>query len=122
MQRMKKPLTSLVVCVLLLAGQARSADLDAPYTPTRAEWLRVYLAENIKIITDSWPARIRVMITVVNKNQQVMITLMPAYGEKKPTREQRDTYIGIVTDMARRVLDSYAWSKDLKLDVSFVLS
>jgi len=118
--QMKKLLTSLLICVLLPAGHALSADLDAPYTPTRAEWLRIYLAENIKISTDSWPVRVRVMVTVVNKNQQVLITLMPAYGEKKPTREQREAFVAMVTDMAKRVLESYAWSKDLKVDVSFV--
>jgi hypothetical protein len=120
MHMMKKLLTSFLVCILLPAGQAFCADLDAPYTPTRAEWLRVYLAENIRIVTDSWPLRVRVMVTVVNPNQQVMITLMPAYGEKKPTDEQRDALIVFVTDMAKRVLGSYAWSKDLQVTVSFV--
>jgi len=120
MHQMKKLLMSLVFCVLLPAAQALSADLDAPYTPTRAEWLRVYLAENIKITTDSWPLRVRVMVTVVNKNQQVLITLKPAYGEKKPTKEEQDASIASVTDMVRRALESYAWSKDLKVSVSFV--
>jgi hypothetical protein len=120
MHQMKKLLTSLVVCILLPAGQALSADLDAPYTPTRAEWLRIYLAENIKITTDSWPFRVRVMVTVVDKNQQVLITLKPADGEKKPTKEERDAFIASVTDMVKRALGSYAWSKDLKVSVSFV--
>jgi hypothetical protein len=117
---MKKLLTTLVLCILLPAGPARSADLDAPYTPTRAEWLRVYLAENIKIVTDNWPLRVRVMVTVVNTNQQVMITLKPADGEKKPTREQREACIASVTEMVNRALASYAWSKDLRVSVSFV--
>jgi len=120
MRTMKKLLTSLVVCILLPAGQALSADLDAPYTPTRAEWLRIYLAENIKISTDGWPFRVRVMVTVVDKSQQVLITLKPADGEKKPTREERDVFIASVADMVKRVLGSYAWSKDLKVSVSFV--
>jgi hypothetical protein len=117
---MNKLLTSLVFCILLPAGQARSADLDAPHTPTRAEWLRVYLAENIRISTDSWPLRVRVMVTVVNRDQQVLITLKPADGEKKPTKEQRDALVASVTDMVKRALASYAWSKDLKVSVSFV--
>jgi len=117
---MKKLLTSLLFCALLPAGQAGSADLDVPYTPTRAEWLRTYLAENIRIGTDSWPLRVRVMVTVVNTNQQVMITLKPADGEKKPTREQREACIASVTEMVNRALASYAWSKDLRVSVSFV--
>ena len=120
MHQMKRLLTSSVVCILLAAGQALSADLDAPYTPTRAEWLRVYLAENIKISTDSWPLRVRVMVTVVNNNQQVLITLKPADGEKKPTKEQQDAFIASVTDMVKRVLGSYVWSKELRISVSFV--
>lgn len=120
MPHMKKLLTSLLVCALLPAGQAFSADLDAPYTPTRAEWLRIYLAENIKISTDTWPVRVRVMVTVANKSQQVLITLMPAYGEKKLSRKEREAFIALVTDAAKRVLEGYAWSSDLKLSVSFV--
>ena len=120
MHQMKKLLTSLLVCILLPAGQALSADLDAPYTPTRAEWLRLYLAENIKLNTDSWALRVRVMVTVVSRNQQVMITLKPADGEKKPSREERDAYVAAVTDMVKRALDNYPWSKDLKVNVLFV--
>ena len=111
---------SLFVCILLSAGQALAADLDAPYTPTRAEWLRVYLAENIKITTDNWPLRVRVMVTVVNKTQQVMITLKLADGQKKPSKEERDASIAFVTGMAKRALENYAWSKDLEVSVSFV--
>ena len=117
---MKKLLTTLLICVLLPAGHALAADLDAPYTPTRAEWLRVYLAENIKISTDSWPVRVRVMVTVANASQQVLITLMPAHGEKKLSGEEREAFVALVTDMAKRVLDGYAWSKDMKLSVTFV--
>ncbi len=117
---MKKLLTTLALCILLPAGPAFSTDLDAPYTPTRAEWLRVYLAENIKIVTDDWPVRVRVMVTVVSKNQQVMVTLKPADGEKKLTREQREACIASVSEMVNRALASYAWSKDLKVSVSFV--
>ncbi len=110
----------LLVCALLPAGQALAADLDAPYTPTRAEWLRIYLAENIKIGTDSWTLRVRVMVTVVNKTQQVLITLKPANGEKKPTPEERDVYINSVADIVKRALESYSWSKDLNVQVMFV--
>jgi hypothetical protein len=117
---MKKLLTSLLVCILLAAGQAVSADLDAPYTPTRAEWLRVYLAENIKITTDSWPVRVRVMVTVVNRSQQVMITLKPASGENKPPQEDRDAYVRSIADLVKHALESYPWSKDLKISVLFV--
>lgn len=117
---MKKLLASLLICVLLPAGHAFSADLDAPYTPTRAEWLRIYLTENIRTSSDTWPVRVRVMVTVVNKNQQVLITLMPAYGEKKPAREERQIFIALATDLAKRVLEGYAWSKDLQVSVSFV--
>jgi len=117
---MKKLLTSLLFCALLPAGQAGSADLDVPYTPTRAEWLRTYLAENIRIGTDSWPLRVRVMVTVVNKTQQVMITLKPAIGEKKPTPEEREACITLVTDIVKHALESYPWSKDLKVSVLFV--
>jgi hypothetical protein len=120
MHQIKKRLMSLVVCILLPAGQALAADLDGPYTPTRAEWLHVYLADNIKITTDRWPFRVRVMVTIVNQNQQVMITLKPSDGEKKPTREERDACIAAVTDMVNRALASYAWSKDLQVSVSFV--
>jgi hypothetical protein len=120
MRQMKKLLTSLIVCLLLSAGQALSADLDAPYTPTRAEWLRIYLAENIKIGTDNWALRVRVMVTVVNRNQQVLVTLKPADGEKKPTREQQDAAIAYVTGIVKHALGSYAWSKDLEVSVSFV--
>jgi len=120
MHQMKKRLMSFLVCILLSAGQSLAADLDAPYTPTRAEWLRVYLAENIKITTDNWPLRVRVMVTVGNQNQQVMITLKPADGEKKPTRGEQDGCIAAVTDIVNRALASYAWSKDLKVSVSFV--
>jgi hypothetical protein len=117
---MKKLLTLLLFCALLPAGQALSADLDAPYTPTRAEWLRIYLAENIKIATDDWPLRVRVMVTVVNKTQQVMITLKPAMGEKKPTREEQEGCISAVTGIVKHALESYPWSKDLKVSVLFV--
>lgn len=120
MRRMKRLLTSLIVCILLPAGQALSADLDAPYTPTRAEWLRLYLAENIKIGTDSWPLRVRVMVTIVNKSQLVLITLKPADGQKKPSTEERDAAIASVKGMVKRALENYAWSKDLAVSVSFV--
>ena len=117
---MNKLLTSSALCILLCAGQALSADLNAPYSPTRAEWLRVYLAENIKTKTDGWPLRLRVMVTVVSNNQQVLVTLKPADGEKKPSKEQRDFMISSVTEIVTRALGSYAWSKDLKVTVSFV--
>ena len=117
---MKKLLTLLLVFALLPTGQALSADLDAAYTPTRAEWLRLYLAENIKITTDDWPLRVRVMVTVVNKTQQIMITLKPAQGEKKPTKEERDACVKSVTDVVRHALEGYPWSKDLKVSVLFV--
>jgi hypothetical protein len=120
MHPMKKFLIALFVFALLPAGQALSADLDAPYTPTRAEWLRVYLAENIKISTDNWPLRVRVMVTVVNRSQQVMITLKPASGENTPPPEDRDVYVRIVTDLVKHALESYPWSKDLKVSVLFV--
>jgi hypothetical protein len=120
MQEMNKLLKSLAFCILLCAGQALSADLSAPYPPTRAEWLRVYLAENIKTTTDGWPLRLRVMVTVVSNNQQVLVTLKPADGEKKPSKEQRDFMISSVTEIVTRALGSYAWSKDLKVTVSFV--
>lgn len=117
---MKKLLTSLLLCALLAAGPALSADLDAPFTPTRAEWLRIYVAENIKIGTDGWPFRVRVMVTVVNRTQQVLITLKPAIGEKKPTAEEQVAYVKAVTDMAKQVLEGYPWAKDLKVSVLFV--
>ena len=117
---MKKRLMSLAICTALAAGQALSADLDAPYTPTRAEWLRVYLTENIKITTDDWPLRLRVMVTVVNSSPQVLVTLKPADGEKKPSREQREFMISSVADAVTRALGGYAWAKDLKVSVSFV--
>lgn len=120
LSEMKKLLTLLLVFALLPTGQALSADLDAAYTPTRAEWLRLYLAENIKITTEDWPLRVRVMVTVVNKTQQVMITLKPAQGEKKPTKEERDACVKSVTDLVRHALESYPWSKDLKVSVLFV--
>lgn len=117
---MNKLLTSSALCILLCAGQALSADLNAPYSPTRAEWLRVYLAESIKTKTDDWPLRLRVMVTVDSNNQQVLVTLKPADGEKKPSKEQRDFMISSVTEIVTRTLGSYAWSKDLKVTVSFV--
>ena len=120
MRQMKKLLTSMIVCLLLPAGPALSADLDVPFTPTRAEWLRLYLAENIRITTDSWPLRVRVMVTVVNRNQQVLITLKPADGQKKPTREEQDAAIASVSGMVKRALGNYAWSKDLEVSVLFV--
>jgi hypothetical protein len=110
----------LFVLILLPAGHALAADLDAPYTPTRAEWLRIYLAENIKISSDSWPFRVRVMVTVVNRNQEVLITLKPAHGEKKPTAEERNALVASVTELVKRALAGYAWSNDLKVSVSFV--
>jgi hypothetical protein len=117
---MTKLLTLLLLCALLPAGPALSADLDAPFTPTRAEWLRIYVAENIRLATDGWPFRVRVMVTVVNRTQQVVITLKPAIGEKKPTPEERDAYVKAVTDMAKQVLEGYPWAKDLKVSVLFV--
>jgi hypothetical protein len=117
---MKKLLTTSIVCVLLYAGQALPADLDAPYTPTRAEWLRVYLAENIKITTDAWPLRLRVMVTVVSSDPQILITLKLADGESKPSKEQRDFMISSVSEIVTRVLESYSWARDLKISVSFV--
>lgn len=117
---MNKLLTSSALCILLCAGQALSADLNAPYSPTRAEWLRVYLAENIKTKTDDWPLRLRVMVTVDSNNQQVLVTLKPSGGEKKPSKEQRDFMISSVTEIVTRALGSYAWSKDLRVTVSFV--
>lgn len=117
---MKRLLTLLLVCSLLPVGQVLAADLDAPYTPTRAEWLRSYLAENIQIDTDSWALRVRVMVTVVNKTQQVLITLKPANGEKKPTQEERDFYVKSVTDIVKHALERYPWSKDLNVKVMFV--
>lgn len=117
---MNKLLTSSALCILLCAGQALSADLNAPYSPTRAEWLRVYLAESIKTKTDDWPLRLRVMVTVDSNNQQVLVTLKPADGEKKPSKEQRDFMISSVTEIVTRALGSYAWSKDLRVTVSFV--
>ena len=117
---MNKLLTSSALCILLCAGQALSADLNAPYSPTRAEWLRVYLAENITTKTDDWPLRLRVMVTVDSNNQQVLVTLKPSGGEKKPSKEQRDFMISSVTEIVTRALGSYAWSKDLRVTVSFV--
>ena len=117
---MKKLLTLLLLCALVSAGPAVSSDLDAPFTPTRAEWLRIYVAENIRLGTDGWPFRVRVMVTVVNRTQQVMITLKPAAGEKKPTAEERDFYVNAVADMAKQVLEGYSWAKDLKVSVLFV--
>jgi hypothetical protein len=60
------------------------------------------------------------MVTVVNKTQQVMVTLKPAIGEKSLTREERDALVASVTDAVKRALASYTWSKDLKVSVSFV--
>ena len=117
---MKKLLTSLIFCLLAPMGNALAVDLDAPHTPTRAEWLRVYLAENIRIVTDDWPMRVRVMVTVVQGNQQVLITLKPAIGEKELTREQRDAAVTSVAEAVKRVLRGYAWAKDLKVDVLLV--
>lgn len=117
---MKKLRTLLLAFALLPAGQALSANLDVPYTPTRGEWLTLYLAENIKVVTDDWPIRVRVMVTVVDKTQQVMVTLKLARGEKKPSPEERDASVKAVTDLARRAIESYPWSKDLKVSVLFV--
>jgi hypothetical protein len=60
------------------------------------------------------------MVTVVSNNQQVLVTLKPADGEKKPSKEQRDFMISSVTEIVTRALGGYAWSKDLKVTVSFV--
>jgi hypothetical protein len=49
-----------------------------------------------------------------------MVTLKSASSDKKPTQEERDVYIKSVTEIVKHALESYAWSKDLKVTVLFV--
>ena len=113
-------LTLMFICAVLPVGQVLSADLGAPYTPTRAEWLRVYLGECIRTWTDAWALRVGVNVFVKNDDQQIIVTLTAANGEKQPEQHVRDGYVSSVTGFVRGALEHYPWAKGLKIVVQFV--
>jgi hypothetical protein len=114
-------LTCLLVllCSLLSGGRAHAADLGQPYTPTRAEWLQVAIAESTRPWLATWQQRssVLVVVNIAQNSANVVVTL--ANGEKGFTETQKVEVLAIVRMRAEAVLKLYDWSRDVKLNVQF---
>ncbi len=113
------PRACLLVFLLCL-GQAHSAELEVTYTPTRAEWLKHSISQEIHQLSDAWSKRVAVLVLVIPKQNEVIVSVTFANGEGAPTHAAKARYVESVKGIAQSVLDRYSWSKDVKLSVQFV--
>jgi hypothetical protein len=109
----------IVFCVLVASSIARAADLNATYSPTRAEWLKQSLISGIHEQSNTWAKRLAVLVAVRAEENSVIITVTLANGESEPDAGAKKRYVQSVRSTARSVLDRFAWAKDVKLTVQF---
>lgn len=95
-------------------------DLDAPYTPSRAERLQVELARAVDLWIKAWNRRVVASVVVVSADRAVIVTLTQANGQVEPESNLRARYIAEVQTVAQTVLSRYEWASGLKLTVQFV--
>jgi hypothetical protein len=112
-----------VFLTLLLAASCvcpRAADLDQPYQPTRAEWLKVAISGAVRESIGSWGLRVSVAVAVVKDVGEVAIVVTEANGQRSPSERVKAEYVKTVRLAAQSVMQRYEWSRDLKLSVVFV--
>lgn len=106
---------------MLIAGtSALGADLSAPYTPTRAEWLQSKLYSRITQITDAWQRRVGVSVVAFQKEQQVVIIITSANGQTEASQQEKASYVSLIESLSKSVIGGYDWAKDIKVVVQFI--
>ena len=69
---------AFALCALILVGPVCAAGLDAPYTPTRAEWLKQSVSSGISEQFNAWARRLAVSVVVFSDRNEVIVTLTEA--------------------------------------------
>jgi hypothetical protein len=106
-----------VFITLLLAASCicgRAGELDQPYQPTRAEWLKVAVSEAVRDSIGSWGLRVNVTVVVFKDVGD------EANGQRSPNERVKAGYVKTVRLAAQSVMQRYEWSRNLKLSVEFV--
>ena len=114
---------STIFIALALCGAATPAlaiDLSAPYSPTRSEWLQSTLYRQVTQVTDSWRRRVGVSVIVIQKDQQLVVTITSANGQAEPTQQERASYVNIVESISKSVVANFDWAKEIKIVVQFI--
>jgi hypothetical protein len=112
-----------VFITLLLAASCicgRAGELDQPYQPTRAEWLKVAISEAVRESIGSWGLRVNVTVAVFKDVGEVAIVVTEANGQRSPNERVKAGYVKTVRLAAQSVMQRYEWSRNLKLSVEFV--
>jgi hypothetical protein len=118
-RKMKLRTLFLALNVSLAAFPALAADLSAPYSPSRAEWLQVTLYDRITQTTDLWQRRVGVAVVVFPQEQQVSVVISNADGQPAPTEQERAFHVRHVEKLVKGLLSDHEWAKDLKVAVNF---
>jgi hypothetical protein len=111
---------AFLFAMLIACASSRAADLEAAYTPTRAEWLKQSLVSSIYERSNTWAKRLAVVVVVRSQDNSVTVNVTLANGEPEPSEGAKERYVQDVRSIARSVLDRFAWAKDVKLAVQFV--
>ncbi len=111
---------TLILVTLLALCSARAADLDASYSPTRAEWIKQAIVSSVYEQSNAWAKRLAVVVAVNAQENSVIVAITLANGEVEPSPEAKERYVQSVRSIVRSVLERYSWARDVKLAVQFV--
>lgn len=76
---------ALSIVLALSCALSFGAELDLPYQPTRAEWLRLTLRDTIRSTVDLRRLRVNVGVVVESDGTEVPVTLTESSSESQPT-------------------------------------
>ncbi|WOB06960.1 hypothetical protein [Piscinibacter gummiphilus] len=111
----------LIFLALLFAVlPLQAADLNATYSPTRGEWLRVTLLSSIQEQSNLWRERVAVVVLIDAKENTASVSITLANGQPEPSPALKERYVQAVRAIAAGILERHSWAKDVKLLVQFV--
>lgn len=96
--------------------------------PTQEEWLKVYIAHNVRKTTDLWGKRVAVNVDIFINNadgkilspKEIVVTILSANGETLIKGTGIDQYNKTVEGIVNSILEDYGLTKDYKLIVNTV--
>jgi len=113
---MKKFALCFVILCLAVPVFAEKVDLDAPYTPTRYEWLDVVLCNHADSVSRLPAYKGSRVSTIVNaKFGKVWSTL---YAPKNLSEKEVNQLKNLLTIGIYSVLGNYDWAGGLEVEVS----
>jgi hypothetical protein len=110
----------LVLLACCTSAEAISQSLEAPYMPTRAEWLELSVERHVRRSTEAWAHRVVPIVAVRSAEGAVVVIVTAANGQPPAKKEVADEYVKTARSRAQQVLQMHDWSRSLKLDVQWV--